>query len=166
MRMLRRLVDTIVAYRPIETRTQPNPMQETADPPAISTYRLVRRCAGSNGCGTVFKLSGSGSNWIFSPLYAFTGGDDGGLPAARVIRDPNGIFYRTTVERRAGGTGVVSIYIPRRARWAEFSAYGPKPFCIASEIFPMATIPKAIFSSTPPATLMEPRRVAGWRISA
>src|SRR5664279_5426562 len=30
-------------------------------------------CYGS-GCGTVFKLSRTGSNWIFSPLYSFTGG--------------------------------------------------------------------------------------------
>jgi uncharacterized repeat protein (TIGR03803 family) len=63
-------------------------------------------CYGS-GCGTVFKLSRTGSNWIFSPLYSFTGSTDGSLPAGRVVRGPNGTLYGTTLQGGADNTGVV-----------------------------------------------------------
>jgi uncharacterized repeat protein (TIGR03803 family) len=51
---------------------------------------------GSAGRGTVFKLSPKGSGWIFSPLYSFTGGNDGGYPYARVILGSDGSLYGTT----------------------------------------------------------------------
>ena len=50
---------------------------------------------GSSGCGTVFKLKRSGSGWILSPLYTFTG-PDGNSPQARVIIGPDGNLYGTT----------------------------------------------------------------------
>jgi uncharacterized repeat protein (TIGR03803 family) len=59
-----------------------------------------------NGCGTVYKLARHGSSWLFSPLYAFTGGSDGAVPLARVILGPNGTLYGTTYAG-GGGTGVV-----------------------------------------------------------
>jgi len=42
--------------------------------------------SGGAGYGTVFKLAHRGSGWIFSPLYTFTGGGDGGGPAERKRR--------------------------------------------------------------------------------
>lgn len=45
-----------------------------------------------NGCGTVFKLK-KGQETI---VYAFSGGADGGLPEAGLLRDPSGSFYGTT----------------------------------------------------------------------
>jgi uncharacterized repeat protein (TIGR03803 family) len=60
-----------------------------------------------NGCGIVFKLSRAGSGWTLSPLYTFTGGDDGALPLARVILGRNGTLYGTTGIGGANNTGVV-----------------------------------------------------------
>ena len=37
---------------------------------------------GNDGWGMVFKLRYASSGWIFSPLYSFTGGDDGSEPLA------------------------------------------------------------------------------------
>jgi hypothetical protein len=60
-------------------------------------------CTGySIGCGTVFRMSHSGSDWIFAPLYSFQAGgsDDGEFPAGRVAIAPDGVLYGTT---SAGG---------------------------------------------------------------
>jgi uncharacterized repeat protein (TIGR03803 family) len=57
----------------------------------------------SQGCGTVFSLTPSGSpggTWRETVLYAFTGGADGSLPAGIVIGDGD-ILFGTTAE---GGT--------------------------------------------------------------
>jgi uncharacterized repeat protein (TIGR03803 family) len=57
---------------------------------------------GDFGSGTVFQLSPSGSGWIHTVLYSFTGGNDGGEPYKGVTLDPQGNLYGTTV---AGGGG-------------------------------------------------------------
>jgi uncharacterized repeat protein (TIGR03803 family) len=54
------------------------------------------------GCGTVFRLAHKGSGWIFTTLYSFTGGNDGGNSYGRVIFGPDGSLYGTTSE---GGGG-------------------------------------------------------------
>jgi uncharacterized repeat protein (TIGR03803 family) len=62
------------------------------------------------GCGTVFKLTPSGSEKI---LYAFKGGSDGAFPASAVILDKKGNLYGTTEDGgdsgtcNGGGCGVV-----------------------------------------------------------
>jgi uncharacterized repeat protein (TIGR03803 family) len=61
----------------------------------------------SNGCGIVFKVSRAGSGWTLSPLYTFTGGNDGALPLSRVILGRNGTLYGTTALGGADDTGVV-----------------------------------------------------------
>ncbi len=53
---------------------------------------------GTHGVGTVFKLSHVDSSWVFSPLYEFTGGSDGGTPGGGVVIGPNGALYGTTEE--------------------------------------------------------------------
>jgi uncharacterized repeat protein (TIGR03803 family) len=53
---------------------------------------------GTNGPGTVFKLTLSGA---LTPLYSFTGGLDGGHPQAGLVQDKSGYLYGTTSE---GGT--------------------------------------------------------------
>ena len=61
------------------------------------------RCYGvyfsfANGCGTVFRLHRSGSNWTFSTLYEFRGGTvDGNFPTASVTIARDGSLYGTTV---------------------------------------------------------------------
>jgi uncharacterized repeat protein (TIGR03803 family) len=49
--------------------------------------------AGISGFGTVFKLDTSGNETV---LYNFTGGGDGAIPGAGVIRDARGNLYGTT----------------------------------------------------------------------
>ncbi len=51
---------------------------------------------GSSNRGTVYKLAGHGTGWVFSPLYNFTGRADGADPIARVVFGPNGTLYGTT----------------------------------------------------------------------
>jgi hypothetical protein len=51
----------------------------------------------ADGCGTVFRLRRSGSNWAFSTLYEFRGGTvDGGFPLAPVTIARDGSLYGTT----------------------------------------------------------------------
>ena len=52
-------------------------------------------CDGANGLGSVFKLTRSGNNWIFSSLHDFTGGSDGKNPVGNVTLDANGNLYGT-----------------------------------------------------------------------
>ena len=47
----------------------------------------------ANGCGVVFKLDTTGKETV---LYTFTGGTDGGLPMAGLVRDSAGNLYGTT----------------------------------------------------------------------
>jgi uncharacterized repeat protein (TIGR03803 family) len=47
------------------------------------------------GCGTVFKLSGTGKETV---LYEFTGGSDGFFPRALLVGDAAGNLYGTTSE--------------------------------------------------------------------
>ena len=56
---------------------------------------------GTAGYGLVFKLTQRGSAWILTPLYNFTGGNDGADPVSRVTVGPDGALYGTT----AGGGG-------------------------------------------------------------
>ncbi len=60
-----------------------------------------------NGCGTVFKLTPVGSNWIFAPLYDFQGESDGSTPYAGVTIGPNGSLYGTTADQGTQGGGTV-----------------------------------------------------------
>ena len=54
-------------------------------------------CSGGYECyGIVFKLSNKGGGWIFTPLYTFTGGADGGNPFGGVTLGPDGALYGTT----------------------------------------------------------------------
>jgi uncharacterized repeat protein (TIGR03803 family) len=64
---------------------------------------------GTEGCGTVFRLTQHGSGWIFSPLYSFTGTDhnDGVSPYAPVTVGPDGALYGTTNE---GGSGYGTVF--------------------------------------------------------
>lgn len=55
------------------------------------------------GCGAVFKLAPHGSSWLFTPLYNFMGGTDGGNPTARVVIGPGGSLFGTTTQ--GGGFG-------------------------------------------------------------
>jgi uncharacterized repeat protein (TIGR03803 family) len=55
---------------------------------------------GASDCGTVFKMTPDGQETL---LYAFQGGNDGGVPHAGLVRDATGNLYGTTA--MGGGTG-------------------------------------------------------------
>lgn len=57
--------------------------------------------------GNVFKLTPSNGSWIYTDLYDFTGGSDGGYPEAGVTLGANGTLYGTTVTGGSSGFGVV-----------------------------------------------------------
>jgi uncharacterized repeat protein (TIGR03803 family) len=63
------------------------------------------------GCGTVFKLTRNHSSWVLTPVYSFTGGDDGTTPESRVIFGPDGFLYGTTSgDTSLGGTGSATAF--------------------------------------------------------
>lgn len=59
---------------------------------------------GAANAGTVFQLTPAGT---FTPLYAFTGGADGGYPYAGLMQGTDGNFYGTTSQGGAAGAGTV-----------------------------------------------------------
>jgi uncharacterized repeat protein (TIGR03803 family) len=56
------------------------------------------------GCGTVFQIDPSGTE---TTLYSFTGGADGALPLAGLVRDKKGDLFGTTY---SGGIGLGVIF--------------------------------------------------------
>ena len=59
---------------------------------------------GGVGNGTVFKISPTGA---YASLYSFTGGNDGGNPAAGLAQGSDGNFYGTTEYGGVSGAGTV-----------------------------------------------------------
>ncbi len=60
---------------------------------------------GAYGLGSVFKLTRGTSQWTYTSLHDFTGGDDGANPISNVVFDENGNLYGTT---SAGGSDACS----------------------------------------------------------
>lgn len=58
------------------------------------------------GCGTIFKLVPAGSAWNESIVYRFLGGNDGGDPYGKLIKQ-NGVFYGTTFYAGSTHNGIV-----------------------------------------------------------
>ncbi|HEX4119942.1 MAG TPA: choice-of-anchor tandem repeat GloVer-containing protein [Verrucomicrobiae bacterium] len=59
---------------------------------------------GSNGYGTAFQLTAAGK---FTPLYSFTGGDDGAIPEAALINGHDGSLYGTCTAGGSGQSGTI-----------------------------------------------------------
>lgn len=81
------------------------------------------------GCGTVFKLTPSGTGYTESILYSFKGANyaDGSGPAAGVIEDASGALYGTT--EYGGGTadnGTVFKLTPAESKYTETVLYAFK----------------------------------------
>jgi uncharacterized protein YceK len=65
---------------------------------------------GGNGKGNVFRLKPPApgqTNWTFSVLCAFRGGDDGGSPSGGVVMDRSGALYGTASADGHDSNGVV-----------------------------------------------------------
>ena len=82
---------------------------------------------GAGGSGTVYKLTPKADgSWTESVLYSFLGGEDGADPIARLIMDPAGNLYGTTIygggrgDCSAGECGVVFELMPNAdGTWSE-----------------------------------------------
>jgi len=59
---------------------------------------------GTNNGGTVFKISAGGA---LTTLYSFTGGNDGGYPAAHLVQAGDGDFYGMTTRGGASNSGTI-----------------------------------------------------------
>lgn len=57
---------------------------------------------GANDFGNVYKLKRSGENWLMTPLYNFTGQDDGSEPITTLTIAPDGTLYGAS----GGGQGI------------------------------------------------------------
>lgn len=69
-------------------------------------------CDGSHFKGNVFKLANTPNGWVYTSLYDFTGGDDGGDPFSSVAIGSDGTLYGTTVAGGMYGNGVVWMIKP------------------------------------------------------
>jgi uncharacterized repeat protein (TIGR03803 family) len=88
-------------------------------------------CATFGGCGVVFELSPTSEGWREMTLYTFTGGSDGGKPAAGVVLDSLGNLYGTTsgggmgpcTDQGIPGCGVVYELTPNGDTWTQRVLY-------------------------------------------
>lgn len=95
---------------------------------AGALYGTTPYGGGSDGGGTVFKLTPSGSKYVESVLHRFRGGSDGETPYAGVIADANGTLFGTTAYGGGGpcklfgtfnGCGTVFKLTPSRRGYTE-----------------------------------------------
>jgi len=78
-----------------------------------------------NGCGTVFKMTGSGDNWTETPIYVFTGlHHDGCYPQDGIAMDSNGNLFGTNSHLGDDFYGTVwELTYDPRAGWTEATLY-------------------------------------------
>ena len=69
-----------------------------------SSFYGTTQLGGTNGDGTVFKISASGA---FTSLYSFTNGSDGYYPDGSLVQGRDGEFYGTTYGGGLFGNGAV-----------------------------------------------------------
>jgi uncharacterized repeat protein (TIGR03803 family) len=71
--------------------------------------------------GVVYELqkpTNGRKSWTQTTLYAFTGGNDGGVPQAGLTIDASGNLFGTTYQFGAGGNGVVFELVRHKTSWA------------------------------------------------
>lgn len=78
------------------------------------------------GCGTVFRLSESGTSYQESVLHSFDGGHDGLNPTDGLLMDNTGALYGTTFFGGRTGNGTVYRLLPARRGYAERVLYSFK----------------------------------------
>ncbi len=78
---------------------------------------------GSSQEGTVYELTPSNGDWTETVLWSFTGGNDGGKPAAGVIFDNAGNLYGTTQIGGTNGFGSVFQLAAAGSSWSQSTVY-------------------------------------------
>src|SRR5271166_1965825 len=101
-----------------------NPFSEVVFDQSGSLYGTTAQggtgsCDTSYTCGVVFELTPSNGSWTESVLYRFTGGSDGGAPAAGLIFDSAGNLYGTATVGGLNNQGTVFQLTPEGSGWAE-----------------------------------------------
>jgi uncharacterized repeat protein (TIGR03803 family) len=84
-------------------------------------YHQAGVCAssGNTGCGTVFKLTPSGTGYHESVVWSFGNNKDGFNPYGDLLIDSSGAIYGTTVNGGAYGYGTVFQLTQSRSKYAE-----------------------------------------------
>jgi uncharacterized repeat protein (TIGR03803 family) len=80
---------------------------------------------GGTGFGTVYQLTPSGSGWTEKVLYAFQNSDDGAIPYAGVVLDPDGNLYGATFYDGAHDGGAIFELMPSNGSWIFSVIYSP-----------------------------------------
>jgi uncharacterized repeat protein (TIGR03803 family) len=84
----------------------------------------VTEGGGTNGLGTVYKLSPMGAKWRLTTLYAFKGQPDAAFPYGGLIANKRGTLYGTTYYGGPAGQGTVfALTHDRRHGWTERVVY-------------------------------------------
>jgi uncharacterized repeat protein (TIGR03803 family) len=81
---------------------------------------------GLPGCGTVFKLTPSGSTYSESVIYRFAGSADGKYPRSSVLLGANGVLYGLTEQggaKKGSENGTVFELTPKGSRYSEKILY-------------------------------------------
>ena len=79
---------------------------------------------GSDGDGSVFELTKSGSSWSENTLYSFLGSpNDGSQPESAVIFDTAGNLYGTTSNGGTNRDGIAFELTPSHGGWSESVLY-------------------------------------------
>jgi uncharacterized repeat protein (TIGR03803 family) len=81
---------------------------------------------GTNGFGTVYKMSSVQGKWQFTTLYAFKDQPDGALPYGGVISDKAGNLYGTTYYAGVNDLGTVYKLTHGNGTWTESVLYSFK----------------------------------------
>ncbi len=82
------------AFKIIHSFTAQEQSPEGVAPDRAGNLYGATAAGGDSGAGLVYELSPKGQDWLFVPLYSFTGGADGVGPMP-VILGPNGTLYGT-----------------------------------------------------------------------
>jgi uncharacterized repeat protein (TIGR03803 family) len=80
---------------------------------------------GGNNYGTVYQLTPSGSGWTEKVLYAFQNSNDGAIPYAGVVLDPDGNLYGATFFAGAKDGGTIFELMPSSGNWIFSVLYSP-----------------------------------------
>jgi len=83
----------------------------------------MTQSGGKYSSGTIFELTPSNGSWTESILYNFTGGKDGGFPAAGVVIDRNGNLFGTAFNGGTLGYGTVFQLTPSAGAWTQTVLY-------------------------------------------
>jgi uncharacterized repeat protein (TIGR03803 family) len=81
---------------------------------------------GPANVGTVYELTPSGSHWTEQVLYAFNGTNDGAIPYAGVVLDPEGNLYGDTFYDGTYSGGAIFELMPSNGNWTFSVLYSPE----------------------------------------